>query len=281
MKTTTFTTIRKAALATVATAALVAGTAACGGKNDSAASTGNADEIVAALLDAAKNGNTDAINEIVAQADPNVIAEVAPQVADAVATPAAPAPAPSVENAPAAEAAPEAAPVAEAAPAVAEAPAANEAPAADAAPAVDDAPAPQGAPEQSSGPVVTLPGIAGNIGSIAQVLPNLGQAPTPEILIYTFQRNGTKINARVLVNAKSSAALADIDSVTITYVNRSPMGIILPMSKTGTKLSTAGTASTWAIDNMGISEGESVTITVTNKAGRTSSVTATVRVINN
>lgn len=288
MKTTKFNNLRKAALATVATAALVAGTAACGGKNDTATEV-SADEIVAALLTAAQNGDNGAIDEILANTDPAVIAEVAPELAGLVESPAAP----IVDNAPAAQDTPadnvasapaaDVAPVVEDEPEIEEAPAA-EAPAADApaaeAPA-EEAPAAEApaeeAPESgsSSGPVVTLPGGATAPGALG----NYALVPTPEILIYTFQTNGTKINARVLVNAKSNAVLAEIDSVKISYVSRNSMGLILPMTKSGTKLSTAGTGSTWAIDNMGVSEGATVTITATNKGGRTVSVTATVRVI--
>ena len=278
MKTTKFNNLRKAALATVATAALVAGTAACGGKNDTATEV-SADEIVTALLTAAQNGDNGAIDEILASTDPAVIAEVAPELAGLVESPAAP----IVDNAPAAQDAPAedvaSAPAADEAPVVEDEPEIEEAPAAEApaeeAPAAE-APAEE-APESgsSSGPVVTLPGGATAPGALG----NYALVPTPEILIYTFQTNGTKINARVLVNAKSNAVLAEIDSVKISYVSRNSMGLILPMTKSGTKLSTAGTGSTWAIDNMSVSEGATVTITATNKGGRTVSVTATVRVI--
>ena len=283
MKTTKFNNLRKAALATVATAALVAGTAACGGKNDTATEV-SADDIVAALLTAAQNGDNGAIDEILANTDPAVIAEVAPELAGLVDSPVAPivdtapaaqdAPAEDVASAPAAEEAP----VVEDEPEIEEAPAA-EAPAAEApaeeAPAAE-APA-EAAPESgtSTGPSITLPGG----GSLAGALPNYALVPTPEILIYTFQNSGTKINARVLVNAKGSGVLAEIDSVKISYVSRNSMGLFLPMTKTGTKLSTAGTGSTWAIDGMSVSEGATVTITATNKGGRTVSVAATVRVI--
>lgn len=283
MKTTKFNNLRKAALATVATAALVAGTAACGGKNDTATEV-SADEIVAALLTAAQNGDNGAIDEILASTDPAVIAEVAPELAGLVESPAAP----IVDNAPAAQDAPAedvaSAPAADEAPVVEDEPEIEEAPVAEApaaeAPA-EEAPAAEApaeeAPESgsSSGPVVTLPGGATAPGALG----NYALVPTPEILIYTFQTNGTKINARVLVNAKSNAVLAEIDSVKISYVSRNSMGLILPMTKSGTKLSTAGTGSTWAIDNMSVSEGATVTITATNKGGRTVSVTATVRVI--
>ncbi|MFM7488922.1 MAG: hypothetical protein ACKO36_01120 [Actinomycetota bacterium] len=283
MKTTKFNNLRKAALATVATAALVAGTAACGGKNDTATEV-SADDIVAALLTAAQNGDNGAIDEILANTDPAVIAEVAPELAGLVDSPVAPivdtapaaqdAPAEDVASAPAAEEAP----VVEDEPEIEEAPAA-EAPAADApaeeAPAAE-APAEE-APESgtSTGPSITLPGG----GSFAGALPNYALVPTPEILIYTFQNSGTKINARVLVNAKGSGVLAEIDSVKISYLSRNSMGLFFPMTKTGTKLSTAGTGSTWAIDGMSVSEGATVTITATNKGGRTVSVAATVRVI--
>jgi len=273
MKTTKFNNLRKAALATVATAALVAGTAACGGKNDTATEV-SADDIVAALLTAAQNGDNGAIDEILANTDPAVIAEVAPELAGLVDSPAAP----IVDNAPAAQDAP--------AEDVASAPAAEEAPVVEDEPEIEEAPAEEApaaeAPAEaapgsgtSTGPSITLPGG----GSLAGALPNYALVPTPEILIYTFQNSGTKINARVLVNAKGSGVLAEIDSVKISYVYRNSTGLFLPMTKTGTKLSTAGTASTWAIDGMSVSEGATVTITATNKGGRTVSVAATVRVI--
>ena len=265
MKTTKITNLRKAALATVATAALVAGTAACGGKNDSANQL-STDEVVAALLDVARSGDTGAIDTILANTDPSVIAEVAPEIAEIVENveiveaPVADAPA---AEAPAAEAPAAEAPAAE----VAEAPAA-EAPA-------EEAPA-EDAPAGSDSS--TAPGRFGS-GSLAGSLPNYSLVPTPEILIYTFSPSGTKINARVLVNAKSTGTLAAIDTVKISYTVRTELGLTLPMSKTGSLVSTSGTGSVWSIDGMGIKNGDTVTITVTNKGGRSTSTVATVSVI--
>jgi hypothetical protein len=287
MKTTKITNLRKAALATVATAALVAGTAACGGKNDSANQL-STDEVVAALLDAARSGDTGAIDTILANTDPSVIAEVAPEIAEIVENVEAPvADAPAAE-APAAEAPAAEAPAAEVAEATteetpaAEAPAeeapAEEAPAAEApaeeAPA-EEAPA-EDAPAGSDSS--TAPGRFGS-GSLAGSLPNYSLVPTPEILIYTFSPSGTKINARVLVNAKSTGTLAAIDTVKISYTVRTELGLTLPMSKTGSLVSTSGTGSVWSIDGMGIKNGDTVTITVTNKGGRSTSTVATVSVI--
>ncbi|MEY3092415.1 MAG: hypothetical protein RIU67_1198 [Actinomycetota bacterium] len=282
MKTTKITNLRKAALATVATAALVAGTAACGGKNDSANQL-STDEVVAALLDAARSGDTGAIDTILANTDPSVIAEVAPEIAEIVENVEAPvADAPAAE-APAAEAPAAEAPAAEVAEATteetpaAEAPAeeapAEEAPAAEA--PAEEAPAEE-APAGSDSS--TAPGRFGS-GSLAGSLPNYSLVPTPEILIYTFSPSGTKINARVLVNAKSTGTLAAIDTVKISYTVRTELGLTLPMSKTGSLVSTSGTGSVWSIDGMGIKNGDTVTITVTNKGGRSTSTVATVSVI--
>jgi len=261
MKTTKINNLRKAALATVATAALVAGTAACGGKNDSASEL-STDEVVVALLDATRSGDTGAVNEILANTDPSVIAEVAPEIAEIVEAPAVDAP---IAEAPAAEAAE--------APVVEEAPAA-EAPAAEA-PVVEETPAEE-APAGSDSS--TAPGRFGS-GSLAGSLPNYSLVPTPKILIYTFSPSGTKINARILVDAVGSGTLAAIDTVKISYFARTELGITLPMSKTGSLVSSSGTGTVWGVDGMGIKNGDTVTITVTNKGGRTTSVVATVAVI--
>ncbi|MFZ9398413.1 MAG: hypothetical protein ACO28Q_07515, partial [Ilumatobacteraceae bacterium] len=155
---------------------------------------------------------------------------------------------------------------------------AEEAPAAEApaeeAPA-EEAPA-EDAPAGSDSS--TAPGRFGS-GSLAGSLPNYSLVPTPEILIYTFSPSGTKINARVLVNAKSTGTLAAIDTVKISYTVRTELGLTLPMSKTGSLVSTSGTGSVWSIDGMGIKNGDTVTITVTNKGGRSTSTVATVSVI--
>lgn len=277
MKTTKITNLRKAALATVATAALVAGTAACGGKNDSANQL-STDEVVAALLDAARSGDTGAIDTILANTDPSVIAEVAPEIAEIVENVEAPVADAPVADAPAAEA-----PAAEVAEAPAEETPAEETPAAEApaeeAPA-EEAPAAEAPAEEApaGSDSSTAPGSFGS-GSLAGSLPNYSLVPTPEILIYTFSPSGTKINARVLVNAKSTGTLAAIDTVKISYTVRTELGLTLPMSKTGSLVSTSGTGSVWSIDGMGIKNGDTVTITVTNKGGRSTSTVATVSVI--
>ena len=87
------------------------------------------------------------------------------------------------------------------------------------------------------------------------------------------------MNARVVVNGKSAGELASIDSVKISYTYRNSMGLVLPMSKTGTKISTSTMGSTWAIDGLSVNEGDTVTITATNKGGRTVTATVTVHVI--
>ena len=282
MKTTKITNLRKAALATVATAALVAGTAACGGKNDSANELSN-DEVVAALLDAARSGDTGAIDTILANTDPSVIADIAPEIAEIVENVEAPVADAPVAEAPAAEAPAAEAPAAEVAEATAEETPAAEAPAEEApaaeAPAAE-APAEEAPAEEApaGSDSSTAPGRFGS-GSLAGSLPNYSLVPTPEIFIYSFSPSGTKVNARVLVNAMGTGTLATIDTVKISYTVRTELGLTLPMSKTGSLVSTSGTGTVWSIEGMSIKNGDTVTITVTNKGGRTASKVVTVSVI--
>ncbi|MFZ8916834.1 MAG: hypothetical protein ACO20K_05840, partial [Ilumatobacteraceae bacterium] len=79
MKTTKNLTIKNTVLATIAVAGLVAGTAACGGKNTNSAET-EKQALVELLLAAAQSGDAGKIAEVVAQADPGLVADVLPEI---------------------------------------------------------------------------------------------------------------------------------------------------------------------------------------------------------
>jgi hypothetical protein len=82
-----------------------------------------------------------------------------------------------------------------------------------------------------------------------------------------------------MVNAMGTGTLATIDTVKISYTVRTELGLTLPMSKTGSLVSTSGTGTVWSVEGMSIKNGDTVTITVTNKGGRTASKVVTVSVI--
>ena len=260
MKTTRTLTIRQALLATVAVAGLVAGTAACGGKNSDTSADAEKQELIELLLDAARTGvDTDQIANIIAEADPNLVAQILPEISDeldivvpevSMETPAAPEDAPVVPDT---EVAPE-----EAAPEVVT-------PEEDAAPE-GATPEEESAPESESSGGSTSPRFP---GLTLPSIPSLIAAPQVEGVMFWITGDTTKVT--VMVNEKSPLALADIVEVKVTY-----MFLGSPIVDYGVQGGEVGTnVWSWIIADTVIDNDTDVTITVKNAAGKVHTYTTT------
>lgn len=87
--TTTRLSLTKTVLATIAVAGLMTGAAACGG-SDSSSTDIDKQALIELLLAAAQSGDSDELAAIVAQADPDLVAEALPEVRDELGTPLPP-----------------------------------------------------------------------------------------------------------------------------------------------------------------------------------------------
>ena len=263
--------LRKAILATVAVAGLVAGTAACGGKNSDTSAATEKQELIELLLDAARQGSsTDQIADIIAQADPNLIAQVLPEIdgelditfpemgiPDSVASEAV-TPEETAPDAPESEVSPE-----EVAPEIVtpEEEIAPEAvtPEEDVAPETED----EVAPESGSGGGFTFPGVS--------LPPLMNLTVTPQVEGVMFWITGDTTKVTVMVNEKSPLALADIVEVKVTY-----RFLGMPIVDYGVKGGEVGTnVWSWIISDTVIDNDTDVTITVTNAAGKVHTYTTT------
>ena len=81
--------LTKTVLATIAVAGLMTGAAACGG-SDSSSTDIDKQALVELLLAAAQSGDSDALAAIVAQADPDLVAQALPEVRDELGSPLPP-----------------------------------------------------------------------------------------------------------------------------------------------------------------------------------------------
>ncbi len=81
--------LKKTMLATIAVAGLLAGAAACGG-SDSSSTDIDKQALIELLLAAAQAGDSNELAAIVAQADPDLVAEVLPEVRDELGSPLPP-----------------------------------------------------------------------------------------------------------------------------------------------------------------------------------------------
>ena len=81
--------LTKTALATIAVAGLMTGAAACGG-SDSSSTDIDKQALVELLLAAAQSGDSEELAAIVAQADPDLVAEALPEVRDELGSPLPP-----------------------------------------------------------------------------------------------------------------------------------------------------------------------------------------------
>jgi hypothetical protein len=267
MKTTKNLTIKNTVLATIAVAGLVAGTAACGGKNTNSAET-EKQALVELLLAAAQSGDAGKIAEVVAQADPGLVADVLPEITLEV-TPAAdeaPVASETVTPEEAAPVAPEedtaVAPEEDATPAddAAEAPEEE-----DAAPADDAAEAPEEevAPEDDE----STPDFDFDFDldlDVPEIMPTFNVVPEIDgALVFA---DGMKYKMTIFVNEGSTLVLADIETVTVRFTS-STGPIRLPITKQATLGSSDGDSSIWTISGLPVNEGDILTVTATNRLG--------------
>lgn len=256
MKTTKNLRIKNTILATFAVAGLVAGTAACGGKNTDSADA-EKQALVELLLAAAQSGDAGEIADVISQADPGLVAQVLPEIAPEVAPDELVAPELEVtpeevtpEVAPE-EVAPEVAPEEEVAPEVA--------PEEEVAPETEE----EVAPESGSGGGFTFPGVS--------LPPLMNLTVTPQVEGVMFWITGDTTKVTVMVNEKSPLALADIVEVKVTY-----RFLGMPIVDYGVKGSEVGTnVWSWIIADTVIDNDTDVTITVKNAAGKVHTYTTT------
>ena len=259
MKTTKNLTIKNTVLATIAVAGLVAGTAACGGKNTNSAET-EKQALVELLLAAAQSGDAGKIAEVVAQADPGLVADVLPEITLDV-TPAADEAPVASETVTPEEAAP-VAPEEDATPAddAAEAPEEE-----DAAPADDAAEAPEEevAPEDDE----STPDFDFDFDldlDVPEIMPTFNVVPEIDgALVFA---DGMKYKMTIFVNEGSTLLLADIETVTVRFTS-STGPIRLPITKQATLGSSDGDSSIWTISGLPVNEGDILTVTATNRLG--------------
>jgi hypothetical protein len=262
MNTTRNLSIRKAILTTVAVAGLVAGTAACGGKNTDSSAETDKQALVEALLDAARTGTEAEIANIIEAADPNLVAQVMPEIDAELDAPNVTAP----ETAVAEPAAPadEVVTAEEPAPEVATPEVAADEEAADETPEVAEEVVEETAPESGSSgsgsfprfPNVSLPSIPLFI-------------PTPQVEGVMFWAMGDNTKVTVMIDEKSALALADVVEVKISY---SFLGsAIADYAAKGGEV--GSNVWSWSVDDTVIANGFDVTITVKNAAGKTHTYT--------
>jgi hypothetical protein len=266
MNTTRNLSIRKAILATVAVAGLVAGTAACGGKNSDTSAESEKQALIEALLDAARNGaGTDLVADIIDNADPNLVAQVLPEIEAELETPNVTAPETAVADPAVSEAAddvvapeesdPEVATPDESATEVAEEVVEEE---------VVDEEVTESAPESGSSgggsfprfPNVSLPSIPLFI-------------PTPQVEGVMFWAMGDTTKVTVMIDEKSPLTQADIVEVKVVY---SFLGsTIVDYATQGSLVGT--NVWSWIVEDSVIEDDTEVTITVKNAAGKTHTYT--------
>ena len=266
MKTTKNLTIKNTVLATIAVAGLVAGTAACGGKNTNSAET-EKQALVELLLAAAQSGDAGKIAEAVAQADPGLVADVLPEITLDV-TPAADEAPVASETVTPEEAAP-VAPEAEVAPEedTAVTPEEDSAvtPEEDAAPADDATEAPEEdvAPEDDE----STPDFDFDFDldlDVPEIMPTFNVVPEIDgALVFA---DGMKYKMTIFVNEGSTLLLADVETVTVRFTS-STGPIRLPITKQATLGSSDGDSSIWTISGLPVNEGDILTVTATNRLG--------------
>lgn len=266
MKTTKTLTIKNTILATFAVAGLVAGTAACGGKNNDSADA-EKQALVELLLAAAQSGDADEIADAVAEAGPDLVAQIVPELsgdldftmpeaggsdADAPVAPEAADVTPEEESTPE-EVAPEAE---EAAPEVVtpeeESTPEEVAPEEEAAPEGDDSSEPGfGFDFDFDVPVVTMPTFT----------------ITPEITGAMVFADGAKYRVSIFVDENSTLLLADIETVTVRFLSSSSP-IRFPVTKQASLASDGDDSSIWTLSGLAVNEGDTLTITATNRSGQ-------------
>jgi len=286
MKNLTNKSIKKAIVATVAMAGLIAGTAACGGSNTTSADA-EKQALVELLLDAARNGASEGdIAEIIAEADPNLIAQVLPEVTDELdvvvpemgtdepAAPEAGAPEASGEIAPE-EVAPEASAPEASAP-EASAPEAS-------APEADEEAEEEGGSESDFDlgdmfPDIDLDGFDPDFDlDIPEItIPDLS-TPTvtaPNVEFASFWNRGMVTEAWIVINEGSGHVLSNITSVKLSY----KVGFISVIKNAVFDVELDNNIFRWKASSTNIQSGTDVTITVTNAFGLTDTFKVTAEV---
>ena len=255
MKTTKTLTIKNTILATFAVAGLVAGTAACGGKSNASADA-EKQALVELLLAAAQSGDADEIADAIAEAGPDLVAQIVPEIAPEVAPDELVAP--ELEVTPE-EVTPEVTPD-EAAPEAEEAAPEVVTPEEESTPE-EVAPEEEAAPEGDDGefdfdididfPVITMPAFT----------------ITPEITGALVFADGAKYKVSIFVDENSTLLLADIETVTVRFMNTSST-LRFPITKQASLASGSDAASVWTLSGLPVSEGDTLTITATNRLGQ-------------
>ncbi len=273
MKNLTNKSIKKAIVATVAMAGLIAGTAACGGSNTTSAEA-EKQALVELLLDAARNGASEGdIAEIIAEADPNLIAQVLPEVTDELdvvvpemGTDVPAAPEASGEIAPE-EVAPEASAPEVGAPE-------ESAPEA-------SAPETEETPESGSGeldlgdtfPDIDLDGFEPDFDFELPELsvPDLGTMTitAPDIQFAMFWDRGRVTDAWIVINEGSGHVMSNITSVKVSF----KVGALRVTKNAVFGAELDNNIFRWEANGTNIVDGTEVTITVTNAFGLTDSFT--------
>ena len=274
MKTTKTLTIKNTILATFAVAGLVAGTAACGGKNTDSADA-EKQALVELLLAAAQSGDAGEIADAIAQADPDLVAEVLPQLED-IDFEAPESATPEVVT-PEAEITPEedtaVTPEEEAAPETGEEVAPDEEAAPEVAPESDEEVTPEGDEEVAPEGDDSEFDFDLDLGFPPVTMPTMSF--TPEIDGAMVFADGAKYRVTIFVNEGSTILLADIETVTVRFTS-STSPIRFPLTKQASLASSDGDSSIWTLSGLPVSEGDTLTITATNRMGETDTMNVVV-----
>jgi hypothetical protein len=279
MKTTRNLSIRKALLATVAVAGLVAGTAACGGKNTDTSASADKQALIEALLDAARTGTEAEIADIIEAADPNLVAQVLPEIDAELDAPNVVAPEtavadPADEVVTAEESAPEVSTPEVATPEVTD----------DVTPEVEEEAGPdideETAPDLDLGdfPDIDLDGFDPDFDFELPELsiPDLGSMiiTAPNIEFTSFWAQGRFTDVWITVNEGSAHVMSNITSVKVSY----RVGVLRVTKNAVFGAELDNDIFRWEANATNIADGTEVTITVTNAFGMTDTFTVTARV---
>jgi hypothetical protein len=290
MKTTRNLSIRKALLSTIAVAGLVAGTAACGGKNTDTSASADKEALVEALLDAARTGTEAEIANIIEAADPNLVAQVLPEIdaelgASNVTVPESTTDEPADAVVAPEESAPEASTPEASTPEVAtpEVEAEEEA-ADDVTPEVEEEAGPdideETAPDLDFGdfPDIDLDGFDPDFDFELPELsvPDLGSMiiTAPNIEFASFWTQGRFTDVWVTVNEGSAHVMSNITSVKVSY----RVGVLQVTKNAVFDAELDNNIFRWEANATNITDGTKVTITVTNAFGMTDTFTVTASV---
>lgn len=267
MKTTKNLSIRQALLATAAVAGLVVGTAACGGKNDSSVDA-EKQQLVELLLSAARSGDQVDVADIIAEADPALVAQILPEIDDVVAIPESSTDRPADTVAPDADA--EVAPEADAV--------APEATPEEVAPEADAEVAPEADAGSGSGalpdfdlgldfPIFDVPDFGTPDLDFDFGAPNIGAltVTAPDIQFASFWSRGPLTDVWVTIDEGSGHVMSNITSVKLSY----RIGALTITKHAVFDAELDNDIYRWVSSGTTIQNGTEVTITVKNAFGLT------------